>query len=109
MILYNVTTKVENSIHEEWLKWIQEVHIPDVMKTGMFIENKLCRMLTSKQPDGVTYAVQYLCKDMKTMHQYESQFSKPLREAYKEKYEGKYVVFRSVMEVIATHEAKPVE
>jgi len=104
MILYNVTTKVENSIHDEWLKWMQEVHILDVMKTGMFIENKLCRMLSNKEPDGVTYAVQYLCKDMKTIHEYEVKFSQPLRAAYKQKYEGKYVVFRSVMEVISTVE-----
>ena len=103
MIIYNVTTNVENSIHDEWLKWMQEVHIPEVMETGMFLESKLCRMISNKEPDGTTYAIKYFCKDMATLHKYEVQFSKPLRDSYKAKYEGKYVVFRSIMEVLSTH------
>lgn len=35
-IVYNVTTKVELSIAEEWLTWLKDEHIPDLIKTGCF-------------------------------------------------------------------------
>lgn len=104
MILYNVTTKVDNEIHDEWLKWMQEVHIPDVLKTGMFVEGKICRIITNKEPDGTSYAVQYLCNNMATFHKYEVQYSKALREDYAAKFAGKYVVYRSMMEVLSNHQ-----
>ncbi len=41
MILYNVTISIDPEVHQEWLAWMKEVHIPDVLKTGMFRENKI--------------------------------------------------------------------
>ena len=37
MYIYNVTVNVSDDVHIEWLKWMKETHIPDVMKTGCFI------------------------------------------------------------------------
>ncbi|RYD88038.1 MAG: DUF4286 family protein, partial [Sphingobacteriales bacterium] len=28
MIIYNITVKVYSSIHEQWLHWFREEHIP---------------------------------------------------------------------------------
>ena len=33
MIIYNVTVGVDKSIEADWLAWMKEVHIPDVIKT----------------------------------------------------------------------------
>ena len=38
-VIYNVTVSVDEDAHHEWLEWMQEVHIPDVMKTGSFVES----------------------------------------------------------------------
>jgi len=100
MILYNVTIKIEPSINEDWLKWMKEIHIPDVMKTNMFIENRLCKMLTNVEPDGITYAVQYLCKDMDTFQLYQKEYAKALQADHTDRYKGKYVAFRTLMEVL---------
>ena len=46
MIIYNVTVSlVDQSIHQDWLKWMKEIHIPEVMDTGFFLDNKICRLL----------------------------------------------------------------
>ena len=52
MILYNVTLKVDPQIHEEWKQWMCEVHIPDVMSTGLFKEYKMCKLLGLDEEDG---------------------------------------------------------
>jgi hypothetical protein len=62
MIIYNVTVKIDTAYHEEWLKWMKETHIPDVMRTGCFTENRMLKVLTGDEPDGSTYSIQYTCK-----------------------------------------------
>ena len=34
MYIYNVTTNIDESVHDEWLHWMKEIHIPDVLATG---------------------------------------------------------------------------
>ena len=37
------------------------IHIPEVMATGFFLENKICRIHEFEE-NGITYAIQYVCK-----------------------------------------------
>ena len=99
MILYNVTVKIENNAHDDWLDWMKNVHIPDVLKTGLFEDHKLCRILHDEQ-DGKTYAIQYFCKDMDTFRRYQSQFATQLQAEHQKRYNNKYVAFRTLMEVL---------
>ncbi len=55
MIIYNVTIKVDKTIAEDWLLWMQKEHIPEVMATGCFYAYKIVRLLEideSEGPDG---------------------------------------------------------
>ncbi len=99
-IIYNVTTKIDASIQEEWLHWMKTAHIPDVMKTGKFLESKISRLLDVDETDGITYAIQYICEDMDAFMDYNTHHAEPLRAEYREKYKGKYVIFRTMMQVI---------
>lgn len=99
MILYNVTVKIEKNIEGEWVRWMQQVHIPDVMKTGLFREYKLCRLLLGED-DGVTFAVQYLCDDLSAFKAYQDTHAAELQKAHSERFPNKFVAFRTLMEVL---------
>mgnify|MGYP000160590633 CR=1 FL=1 len=99
MILYNVTVNIDDSVHDEWLGWMKRIHIPEVMNTGLFIENKICRVL-GDDPSGTTYSIQYLCSSMAVFNDYQKNFSGALQKKHSDKYEGKYVAFRTLLEVI---------
>ena len=43
---------------------MKKTHIPEVMDTGYFLDNKICRLLVE---DEITYAIQYFCKNMDTL------------------------------------------
>jgi hypothetical protein len=58
-LIYNVTIKVEATIADEWLRWLQDEHIPDVMATGCFSNYKIVRLLEVDESEGPTYAVQH--------------------------------------------------
>jgi hypothetical protein len=59
MIIYNVTTIIEENIHEEYVKFMHEIHMPEVMATGKFTSCQLLR-LTEPVNEGITYCAQYL-------------------------------------------------
>jgi hypothetical protein len=99
MIIYNVTINIENDVHDEWLKWMREVHVPEVMNTGLFIENKICKLLVEEE-QGITYSFQYTAKNRNDYDSYQREHAPRLQADVKKKYEGKFVAFRSLLEVI---------
>ncbi|MCS5663271.1 MAG: DUF4286 family protein [Flavobacteriales bacterium] len=101
MIIYNVTVNIEESIQKEWLTWMQETHIPEVMNTGMFISAKMTRVLVEEQMGGITYSTQYSCESKAKLDEYQVKFAPQLQQEYTKKYQGKFVAFRTLLEVIS--------
>ncbi len=100
MIVYNVTVNIDNSVAVEWLKWMQEVHVPDVMRTGMFLENRIFRVLADEDSGGKTYAIQYFCENMEAYEIYRDQFAPALQNDASSRYGDKFVAFRTLLEVV---------
>ena len=80
MIIYNVTTNVDTSIHSQWLDWIK-IHIPKVLATGKFKEAKLTRVLVDEQMGGITYSVQYRALSKEALEDYYLYYANSLRKA----------------------------
>ena len=100
MIIYNVTINIEDSVHDEWLRWHREVHIPDVLRTGLFLESRMAKMLADEGTGGHTYSIQYLCRSMEDFRKYEELFAPRLRHEANERYKGKAIAFRTLLEVV---------
>lgn len=99
MFIYNVTISIDNDHSEEWLQWMKAVHIPDVMKTGMFTENRICKVL-NVDDTGTTYSVQYTCRNMDDYNRYIDEFAPKLQKEHSDKYKDKFIAFRTLLEVV---------
>lgn len=99
MILYNVTINIDDDVHDEWLQWMKEVHIPDVMNTGYFLENRICKIM-AESDGGVSYAIQYLCKNMEDLEDYQEKHAPRLQQEHTDRYAGKFAAFRTLLEVV---------
>ena len=99
MIIYNVTVNIEDSVHDEWLDWMKRQHIPAVMGTGYFLENKICKVLVEEE-SGSTYSIQYTCANMKDLQEYQEKKAPQLQREHAEKYKEKFVAFRTLLEVV---------
>lgn len=100
MILYNVTIKVDNDAAEEWVQWMRNEHIPDLIETGLFAEAKLFRLLEVDDTDGPTYAAQYFCRTMEEYERYLDEFASEMRAKGIERFGDKFVAFRTVMQMV---------
>ena len=100
MILYNVTTKIDPSLANEWLNWIRDVHIPDMKSTGCFFDALIFRLLEIAEDDGITFAVQYHALTMPDYEKYIRDYSGSLRKKSIDKWGNNIVSFRSVLELV---------
>jgi hypothetical protein len=100
MIIYNVTVNINHEVHDEWLQWMKEVHIPDVMKTGMFTDSRMLKLLGDEESGGTTYAIQYTCATMDDYERYKKEFAPALQKEVADKYKDKFVAFRTLLETV---------
>ncbi len=100
MILYSVTVSVEPAIHDDWVAWMRDVHIPEVMATGCFSENRMLKVLSTQAPGELTYSIQYTCSDMKTYERYRDEYAPALQQAHTERYRDRFVAFRTLLKYV---------
>jgi hypothetical protein len=98
MILYNVTVSIDENVADEWLVWMKDVHIPDVMKTGIFTESRICKILAHEE-GGLSYSVQYLAASMDDYERYEREHAPALQQDHTSRYQGKFAAFRTLLRV----------
>ena len=100
MIIYNVTVKTEHRIAEEWLQWMRDEHIPDIIATGCFTHAQVLRLLEVDDTEGPTYAVQYFAESRALYNRYIQNYADGLRKKAFDKWGDKFIAFRSVMQVV---------
>ncbi len=99
MIIYNVTINIDLDVHDQWLTWMKEIHIPEVMQTGLFLESKMLKVLVEEQ-QGITYSIQYTAANMKDYEEYKAKHAPSLQKKINEKFANKFVAFRTLLETV---------
>ena len=99
MFIYNVTVNISDDVHEDWLKWMRDVHIHDVMKTGCFIDNSMLKLLYVED-EGHTYSIQYKFLEMGDLDNYQKSFAPQLQAEHNARFKDKYIAFRTILQVI---------
>jgi len=100
MLLYNVTTIIEDNSADRWLQWMQETHIQQVMETGLFVSYRLLKVIDSPN-EGVTYCAQYVAENMDNYLEYKDKFAPTLQDKVNENFKNQQVSFTSLMEYLA--------
>lgn len=100
MIIYNVTINIDYSEHQAWLQWMKQEHIPDVLNCGIFTEARMVKVLADEDQGGETYSVQYTCNSMQDYERYRDTFAKDMQAKANQKFGGKFVAFRTLLQTI---------
>lgn len=100
MFIYNITTRIENDIEAEWLLWQKEINIPDVLDTGLFYDYRFFKLLEQDESDGKTFIIQFYAENKISYEIYLSQHSGKFEEKSLHKWDGKFVVFQSLLESV---------
>ncbi|WP_346237902.1 DUF4286 family protein [Niabella insulamsoli] len=99
-LIYNVTNKLTEAIHIDWLNWMRQHHIPAVLATQCFFKATILRLKGVDDEEGPTYAIQYHAAREADYERYLMHFSTALRRETLDKWGDQLLAFRTVMEVV---------
>src|SRR5579862_7799347 len=99
MYIYNVTIKIQPVDKEEWLSFMLNEHIPQVLATKKFNDYRVCHLLDQDENDGLTYVIQYYFNAIEDYIDYQKKFAPALQKEHADKFKDRFVAFRTVMEV----------
>ena len=85
MIIYNVTVRIDKEIEKQWLDWMKNTHIPDVMNTALFLDCKISRVLSEEVERVILIAVQYSCKNRQDYEKYQNEFAHQITSSSQQK------------------------
>jgi hypothetical protein len=100
MLVYNVTIGIDKDVEEEWLIWMKQKHIPDVLNTGMFVTCKMYKILHDQEEGTTSYSVQYFAENITNVMQYLDHYAPALIKEHQEKFQSKHVAFRTLLEEV---------
>lgn len=100
MLLYNVTVGIDRDIEAEWVQWMKEEHIPNVLGTGMFVSYKMYKVLHDEEDGTISYSIQYLAETIGHVTKYLETHAPALIEAHRKRFANKHVAFRTLLEEV---------
>jgi phosphoribosylamine-glycine ligase len=100
MYIYSVTTNIEESVHAEWLKWMQEKHIPEMLQLGKFSKAIMSKVMIEEEMGGVTYSVQFFTDSKETLERYYKEDAAKMRQEGMQLFCGKFVAFRTELDIV---------
>ena len=100
MTIYAVTITVLPDIEAEWLDWMKRVHVPDVLRTGCFLE---CHIYKVSDADGDdrSYVLQYHCRSPEEYQRYRENFAPALQQEHSDKFTGRFRASRQLLKEVA--------
>jgi len=99
MLLYNQTLILEEDAAAAWMQWMQEEHMPKIMSTGLFVSNRLLRVLDSPN-EGITFCAQYVAETPADYETYQTIHAPALQHELNTRFKDKFVAFSTLMEYI---------
>jgi hypothetical protein len=99
-LIYNVTIKIDITIASQWLAWMQEEHMPEVLSTGLFDQYELYELIEPEDTEGKTFVAQYHTNSVKRYEDYITLYAPRLREKGFEKFGNQFIAFRSVLQKV---------
>ena len=99
MYIYNVTTNIDATVHDEWLNWIK-THIIKVLNTGKFTSAKLTEVLVEEEMGGKTYSIQYAANSREDLENYYKFNAPKLQSESLKRFADKMLTFKTELKIV---------
>ena len=90
MIVYKVIIQIEKKIEKDWLNWMRDVHIPEIMDLNIFYKSQLFNIINNKEKEFSSFCIEYFCRSEEEYNIYKKKYSKNLQIKHIEKFKGKF-------------------
>ncbi|MBJ04498.1 MAG: hypothetical protein CMP65_01170 [Flavobacteriales bacterium] len=96
MIIYALEIKIKNEVREKWTKWMQEIHIPEMMDTKLFTTYRF----SQDQQNKNLFYIEYTLKSIDDYNIYKKEFSIILQKKHQNAFQNLYEAKRKLLSII---------
>lgn len=101
-MFYLVYVWVDREIATDWLTWMCDVHVPDVVQTACFLDAFVVRDSEGDRDGRVAYRVLYRARSEAELERYQRDFAPALQAEHTERYEGRFEARRELLPIVHT-------
>lgn len=102
MITYTVTVVVPDELVDEWRTWMLDVHVPDVLATGLWDDASMDEQLEPLPEHGRTFVIRYRTSSIERYEAYRSSHAPRLQADHTTRYGTRVTASRTLTSSIAT-------
>ena len=100
MYIYSVTVFIDKDAETNWLDFMQQKHISDVLKTGFFTKACMRKVVKHTDADKSVYKIEYYCKDKESYQTYATTAASALQKDVADRFAGRFNAERVLLEEI---------
>lgn len=104
MLIYNVTIHIAPSAEADFVAWMQNEHIQEVLATQCFHKAIFLKNQTENTEKYRAYTCQYFCATATDLDHYYQEFAPALRQKGQQKFGKAMVGTRTEFQVLAAFE-----
>jgi len=99
-VVYLVYIAVDAGREAEWLRWMCDQHVPDVIATGSFDSATILRDPASDSPHRVAFRIAYTAASQAALTEYQRAHAPALQAEHTARYEGCFEARREILPVV---------
>ena len=100
MYLYSVTINIDKTAEQEWLDFMQDKHIADVLNSGYFTKASMRKVLHNNDENTTTYNIEYLTESAAKYNEYTQKAAPALQKDVADKFAGKFTAQRAFYQIV---------
>ena len=100
MYIYNISTKVDLDIVQEWISWQKLEEIPNTMSTKLFTTHRIFKLLLQEDNGSETFVIQFSFDLKENYEEYLQKYQNLSRRSAVEKWGDGIVSFITIMEAV---------
>lgn len=100
MIIYSVTIHIQKDVEAEWLQFMQEKHIQDVINMGYFTHATIRRVISENETSSTTYNMEYFAENLEAYNAYLKNAAAEMQKDVLDRFAGKFSAERKIYEII---------
>jgi len=99
MYIYNMTFNVDKEIEQEWLDFIKQKFIPEMLQSGL-ITSSLTSKIMVDETQGNSYSIQFATENKEKLQEFIDEDLYPILNKLHLKFSPKMVYFATELDVI---------
>lgn len=99
MYVYNQTVNIDETVHKQWLQWIENTYIPKMLATKKFCNARIFKVLIKEEMGGVTYSVQYFANSKTDLENFYKEDKLKLQQQMAAKFSNQFVTFETELQL----------